>query len=250
MRRLAIVALLLVAGSVRQSVNAGQLTLVWDDNSLTETGLEIERLSSEVGVFDLVATIGPDQTAYTDSTALEGTFYCYRLRAFNAAGYSKYSNEACGTARAGRENISLGIAPWPAVVRPGDAFGVEFTLMNSGTEWPVDAYFGVMLPPEAASSVACPTGTAVAFWADRFTRTVLACRGDSRQEFAPLVRDVAVRVGVTSVSVVLGTAWPEDLPAGEYSFFGMLSALGAFLDGHVDPGDVISFDEARVISRP
>jgi hypothetical protein len=45
-----------------------------------------------------IATVGPNVTQYTDSGLLPLTTYCYRVRAYNAAGDSGYSNTACSQA--------------------------------------------------------------------------------------------------------------------------------------------------------
>jgi hypothetical protein len=45
--------------------------------------------------FTEIATVGRDSTSYTDEeTPQADSVYTYRVRAFNAAGYSDYSNEA------------------------------------------------------------------------------------------------------------------------------------------------------------
>jgi hypothetical protein len=67
-------ALALLVGPASTSA-AAQLTLTWVDGS--------------AGV-----------VSYIDTTVAAGTTYCYRVRAFNAAGTSDYSNEACGSAAA------------------------------------------------------------------------------------------------------------------------------------------------------
>ena len=41
-----------------------------------------------------IAVLPANSTSYTDSNLAESTTHCYRVRAFNAAGASGYSNEA------------------------------------------------------------------------------------------------------------------------------------------------------------
>lgn len=77
------------------SVAAGQLSLTWQDNSNNEDGFEIERtLLGES--FGLLATVGPDSETYLDETIVPGLEYKYRIRAFNAFGYSSYTNISAG----------------------------------------------------------------------------------------------------------------------------------------------------------
>ena len=77
--------------------HATQLTLTWTDNSTNEDGFSIERKIGPTGTFAQIATIGASATSYIDSTVASATTYCYRLLAFNVAGNSAYSSEACGT---------------------------------------------------------------------------------------------------------------------------------------------------------
>jgi Divergent InlB B-repeat domain len=77
---------------------AGELTLTWTDTSTDNTGVAIERSIGSADSFSQIATTGAGATTYTDSTvAADATTYCYRVRAFNAGGYSDYSNTACAS---------------------------------------------------------------------------------------------------------------------------------------------------------
>src|SRR5712692_1528776 len=80
---------------------AAQLTLTWIDASTGELGFAVERSTGTTGSFAEVARTGSGATTYTDATVATGTTYCYRVRAFNASGYSAYSGVACGTPVAG-----------------------------------------------------------------------------------------------------------------------------------------------------
>jgi hypothetical protein len=76
---------------------AAKLTLTWTDNSTDELGFAIDRSVGTTGAFGEIATTGPSVTTYVDSSLPDATTYCYRVRAFNSAGYSAYSEIACGT---------------------------------------------------------------------------------------------------------------------------------------------------------
>jgi len=73
--------------------NTCAVDLKWDDKSDNEAGFEIERsiVSSTAG-FALIQTLGPDLESYSDTETENYNTYYYRVRAFNAAGYSDYSN--------------------------------------------------------------------------------------------------------------------------------------------------------------
>ena len=75
---------------------SSQITLNWDDISLSEDGFRIERRSS-VGSFAEIATVGPNTTTFTDNGLAAGVTYYYLVRAFNAIRTSKYSNMAVAT---------------------------------------------------------------------------------------------------------------------------------------------------------
>ena len=78
-------------------VNAASFQLTWVDNSQNEDGFNIERKLNTNGTFSLIATVGPDVTSYVDDNLANTATYCYRVNAFNDAGNSAYTNEACGT---------------------------------------------------------------------------------------------------------------------------------------------------------
>ncbi|HEX2229581.1 MAG TPA: hypothetical protein VHM64_20800, partial [Candidatus Binatia bacterium] len=78
-------------------VHAAQLTLSWTDNSTDETGFRIERKTGTSGTYAEIALVGANVVSYVDSSLANATNYCYRLRAYNSAGNSSYSNEQCAT---------------------------------------------------------------------------------------------------------------------------------------------------------
>ncbi len=94
------VALLLFAGALTAApaADAAHLALGWDDTSVNEIGFVVERRGSTEATFATVATLPADTTAYLDQNLPAGSSYCYRVRAYNSAGASGYTNDACGTA--------------------------------------------------------------------------------------------------------------------------------------------------------
>ena len=82
------------------AVSSGRIDLSWTDNSANESGFEIERQNAG-GSFSLLATVGQDTTSYTDSPLSPATLYSYRVRAFNGAGASAYTNVASDTTPSG-----------------------------------------------------------------------------------------------------------------------------------------------------
>jgi len=77
------------------ALNLQDVRITWADRSLNEDGFQIQRvtsLSRRVTFTTLVGTTGADATSFVDSPGL-GTFQ-YRVRAFNAFGYSAWSKAA------------------------------------------------------------------------------------------------------------------------------------------------------------
>jgi fibronectin type 3 domain-containing protein len=77
--------------------DAAQLTLTWVDNSGGQAAFSIERKTGSTGSYAEIAQQSVGVVSYVDTGVTAGTAYCYRLRAFNGAGTSPYSNEACGS---------------------------------------------------------------------------------------------------------------------------------------------------------
>ncbi|SMP61713.1 fibronectin type III domain-containing protein [Anoxynatronum buryatiense] len=74
-------------------VTANQMTLTWKDNSGNETGFKIERKTGN-GTYAEIATVGANAVTFTNTGLNGSTTYSYRVRSYNAAGNSDYSNEA------------------------------------------------------------------------------------------------------------------------------------------------------------
>lgn len=70
-----------------------EIRLVWVDDADNETGFEIERSLNGVD-WGWLTGFGPNVTNHVDATAALGQRYFYRVRSFNSAGVSKYSNPA------------------------------------------------------------------------------------------------------------------------------------------------------------
>lgn len=75
-----------------------RINLAWTDNANNETGFRIER-STNGGAFVEIGTVGANVTAVGNTGLRRRTTYTYRLRSYNSAGNSAYSNSATATTR-------------------------------------------------------------------------------------------------------------------------------------------------------
>jgi Calx-beta domain/Divergent InlB B-repeat domain len=93
-----------LVGALSTSITeAAQLTLDWVDTSGGLAAFNIERKTGTTGTYARIAQQPAQVVSYVDSTVASGTMYCYRVQAFNSAGTSDYSNEACASPAGGLE---------------------------------------------------------------------------------------------------------------------------------------------------
>jgi subtilisin family serine protease len=70
----------------------GRVSLTWNDNANNEDGFQIERRTGSTGSWQLIGTVTANTKSYTDTSTARRTTYNYRVRSFNTAGSSAYSN--------------------------------------------------------------------------------------------------------------------------------------------------------------
>src|SRR5262245_33382761 len=133
---------------------AAQLSLKWTDTATNENGFKVERKAGTNGTYAQIAAIGANTTGYADTTATGGATYCYRVRAFNAAGDSAYTNEACGTASTDTQAPLVSLtAPASGATVSGSAVTISATASDNvgvvGVQFRLD---GVNLGAEDTSA--------------------------------------------------------------------------------------------------
>jgi hypothetical protein len=79
---------------VSDSVSISQIDLTWVDTSSDEDGFAIYRGLSRGSVTDMIATVAPGVTTYSDTGLPSSTWFYYTVRSFNSSGYSSISGHA------------------------------------------------------------------------------------------------------------------------------------------------------------
>jgi len=74
-------------GFIATALSTSEIDLAWTDNSANEDGFLLERRVSG-GSYAEVATLAANATSFGDAGLVDGTFYEYRIRAFNDTGDS------------------------------------------------------------------------------------------------------------------------------------------------------------------
>lgn len=105
-----------LAVATSSSNPTSSLLLSWQDNASDETGFRIER-SADGTSFAQIAQVGANVKSYTVGSLASGTTYYFRVRAYNGAGASGYSNTAAGQTQA---DAPVNTAPVLTTTNPGD----------------------------------------------------------------------------------------------------------------------------------
>jgi rhamnogalacturonan endolyase len=126
------------------ALNGSEIELAWTDNSSNEVNFLVERSPDNL-TFTLVGAVTAGETGFTDTGLVPGATYHYRVRTFNAGGYSSYAGVATAT------------TPLPQFTGfDADSAGLVYT----GTDGPAGAEYYVIsstdpaLPPDAWLPVA------------------------------------------------------------------------------------------------
>ena len=92
-------------GLSASAVSTTTVALAWSDNATSESGYYVERAAGG-SAFGLVVQLASNTRTYTDTGLVAGTTYAYRVRAFNSAGSSAYSNTASASTQASTSTSS------------------------------------------------------------------------------------------------------------------------------------------------
>lgn len=106
------------------------VTVFWQDNSSDEVGFRCERQTNG-GSFFQTCDVGANVTSFSDTNVVIGATYCMRVRAYNSAGNSAYSNAPCVTLTVDVPNAVLNLS---CLTVPEGAGGLVLAMsFNAGT---------------------------------------------------------------------------------------------------------------------
>lgn len=78
------------------NISGSQNDLAWTDNSSNEDAFLVERSLNNTSSFTQIATTSAGTTTYSSTGLSSNQTYYYRVRAYNAGGYSAYTSNAYG----------------------------------------------------------------------------------------------------------------------------------------------------------
>ncbi|MCX8092344.1 MAG: peptidoglycan DD-metalloendopeptidase family protein, partial [Verrucomicrobiae bacterium] len=84
-------------GLVATPISASQINLTWTDNATNETGFAVERATWPGGPWTQIGGAASNVTAFASTGLANSSTYFFRVRAYNTAGDSPYSNVAGAT---------------------------------------------------------------------------------------------------------------------------------------------------------
>jgi YVTN family beta-propeller protein len=85
------------SGLTVTAVSSSQVDLSWTDNSLEESGFQIELKTGSEGTYAKIGTVATDVTTYSNTSLTLSNTYYYRVMAYDSAHKSEYSNEVNAT---------------------------------------------------------------------------------------------------------------------------------------------------------
>lgn len=117
------------------AASALQYTVAWDINSTGQLGFDVER-STDGTNFVQIATVAATVNSYVDQNVTSGSYW-YRVRAFDSASYSGYSNVAATTSTV----IAPSFTTQPSSQSVNSGSNVTFSAVAGGSPSPTYQWF-------------------------------------------------------------------------------------------------------------
>ncbi|MEK6301846.1 MAG: putative Ig domain-containing protein [Acidobacteriota bacterium] len=202
-------------GVVATGSSPSQVNLIWLDTSTVEDGFQIERRGGSTAEFSQVGVVSGNTVSFADSGVLANTAYAYRIRAFNNAGSSPYSNEAAVVTPSSPSALSIATTSLPDAT-----VGVSYsrTLVASGGRpeyaWLVES--GALPPGLSMSQSGGISGTPSTGGTFNFSLRVTDANGGSAAKALTLVVKPAAPLSITSTQLPkasVGATYSQNLGA-------------------------------------
>ncbi len=148
------------------ATSSSQIQISWTDNATNEAGYRIERSTDNVNFAEIAQSLG-NVTSFIDSGLSASTKYYYRVRAYNSAGNSAYSNVASATTQTGTTSTSITYIPVGATWKYLD------NGTNKGTTWRATTF----------NDSAWKSGAAQLGYGDGDEATVVGYGGDPNNKY-------------------------------------------------------------------
>jgi hypothetical protein len=136
-------------GNLVASASGTTINLSWADNSNNEEGFKLERKTGVAGAYSQIAQLPAGQTGYSNTGLQASTTYYYRIRSFNTAGNSGYSNEAFATTQA---TCSFTVSPTSRTFSMTGGFGTVNVTAPGGCGWTAASNTSWIILTSAASA--------------------------------------------------------------------------------------------------
>jgi hypothetical protein len=143
------------SGLTATAASSSQINLAWADNAGNEDGFKIERCQGAgCTTFSQIATVAANVTSYPNTGLAAAMSYTYRVRAYNAAGDSVYSNSASATTSSGPTSTGYKspAANAAQTSNAGDNNGYQTTPANANAD---DGAFAVDTNSGTGTSTSC-----------------------------------------------------------------------------------------------
>ncbi len=121
---------------VAMAFSPNQINLTWADNATNETGFTIQRSANANFTGTTTITLNAvDQVSYSNTGRAPNTTYYYRVRAFNADGFSAWSNTASATTPPAIPAVPVGLT----VTTPATAgtLDISWSYTSNGAPGPI-----------------------------------------------------------------------------------------------------------------
>ncbi len=117
---------------IASQTRAATLDLSWTDNSSDESGFKIER-STDGTNFSEITSVSANITNYSDTGLSDSTQYWYRVRAYNGAGDSGYTNIANATTTATNSLPTISDISNQTIDQDANTGALNFTIGDAET---------------------------------------------------------------------------------------------------------------------